>query len=975
MIRLFIEEQELDVNEGFSHQITYAIDDLQNLDSKATAFSKTIVLPGTATNNRLLGNIFEFGNSNQTFEVGANVGYSFNASKSAKARLEVNGLQVIKGVLRLLEIIRDGDLIEYEIAIFGELGGFVSKLGNLRLEDLDFSEYNQAWNVTNIFNSWEFGNEITVPYATFTNISSTSSRLRLIGNYTQFSIGMQIIISGSDVNDGTYTITNITFSPGFPVGRTNVFFNSTVTNDEQTTPFTIEIPRVVSEGAYFPLIDYGNVSTDKLNYSYKAFRPAFFVREYLDKIIKNSGYTWSSSFFNSDFFCRLIIPNNAKALYNKNASKYIDASTVDKDFENTNFSTTLFDNQSWELPYDSYSLNSFSVYINAPTDQFHFINDTAGGANIKTTAKITGNYSSYRASKIGIQLIKSTVADPSTQTILQEVLFENNRTVTNFSFDLTGIETYNVNDTIYVKVVINLRPNFGSTNSYGQINIDKCSLVAETDPPGTFIEYNYGETLIMNDLIPTNIFQKDFFTSILKMFYLMVTEDKQIDKHLVIEPYVGFYNLDPASYLDWSDIIDRSQVIKIKPMSEVNSRYYSLKYKSDSDFYNENYRKKYNEGYGDIIYDNGYEFAKETDTTEVIFAPTPLVGYDGRDKIVSSIFKINNAVEDSVAHIIRIMQVKKITGVEYWNIYGATSNLLEGLTDYPYAGHFDDPDLPAADINFGIPKEIYFPLVSGAIQNNLFNSFYSNHLAEITDKDSRLVTATIKLTEQQIFNLDFGRFIFLDGILYRLQRIVDYSAGELCKVELLRVINAAYGNELNPYEKYTKITFEKNVETGVLLTETLYDFNMIFTGNANSYSSFKIETLQDTYELYLYGGNNIELNYYNLSGQFYQYVLYTLKFEDFGCITSITFAAFSECQYMNNLSLPLLKEIPLLFGNAMGVEINNIIIKLPFLEVWNDIAFSTVYDKNIELTIPANMVSNGNVQDLIANNNVTIIEV
>ena len=46
MIRLFIEDNELDVDQGFSNQITYAIDDLQNLDSKATAFSKTIVLPG-----------------------------------------------------------------------------------------------------------------------------------------------------------------------------------------------------------------------------------------------------------------------------------------------------------------------------------------------------------------------------------------------------------------------------------------------------------------------------------------------------------------------------------------------------------------------------------------------------------------------------------------------------------------------------------------------------------------------------------------------------------------------------------------------------------------------------------------------------------------------------------------------------------------------------------------------------------------
>ena len=112
MVRIFIENQELDVKDDFSHQITYAVDDLKNLDSKSTAFSKTIVLPGTANNNKLLGNIFEFSNSNYN-TAGSNVGYNFNASKSAKVRLEVNGLIVIKGVLRLLEIVVDSKIIEY----------------------------------------------------------------------------------------------------------------------------------------------------------------------------------------------------------------------------------------------------------------------------------------------------------------------------------------------------------------------------------------------------------------------------------------------------------------------------------------------------------------------------------------------------------------------------------------------------------------------------------------------------------------------------------------------------------------------------------------------------------------------------------------------------------------------------------------------------------------------------------------------
>ena len=205
MTRLFLEDNELDLTEGFSNFITYAIDDLRNLDSKATTFSKTIVLPGTARNNALFGNIFDFNQANFTDNALPNVAYNFNASRQARCRIEVNGLQIVKGVLRLMEIIIDGRLVEYECAVFGELGGFVTALGNFRLEDLDFSAYDHTYalsGITGTWNSWNAG-----------------------------------------------------------------------------------------QGYYYPLIDYGGVSTDNINYSYRTFRPALFMREYIDKIITGAGYT------------------------------------------------------------------------------------------------------------------------------------------------------------------------------------------------------------------------------------------------------------------------------------------------------------------------------------------------------------------------------------------------------------------------------------------------------------------------------------------------------------------------------------------------------------------------------------------------------------------------------------------------------------------------------------------------------------
>jgi hypothetical protein len=51
MIKLFVENQEVDVNVSFSTLITYAIDDIKDFGAKNTNFSKTIVIPGTKRNN------------------------------------------------------------------------------------------------------------------------------------------------------------------------------------------------------------------------------------------------------------------------------------------------------------------------------------------------------------------------------------------------------------------------------------------------------------------------------------------------------------------------------------------------------------------------------------------------------------------------------------------------------------------------------------------------------------------------------------------------------------------------------------------------------------------------------------------------------------------------------------------------------------------------------------------------------------
>jgi hypothetical protein len=315
--------------------------------------------------------------------------------------------------------------------------------------------------------------------------------------------------------------------------------------------------------------------------------------------------------------------------------------------------------------------------------------------------------------------------------------------------------------------------------------------ITSNNPTETIV--NYGEDIVIDDTIPKGIFQKDFFASIVKMFNLYVYEDKLVEKKLIIKPFIDFYD---GTKIDWTDKVDRDSVIRIKPMSEFTARYYDYKYKQDNDFYAENYRKKYNEGYGDLIYDSENEFVKEVDSTELIFSSTILYQKTATDKIYSAIYKLSNenTKEDKMDSVIRILQAKKITGRTSWAIKnGIGGSTLASYTAYGYAGHVDDPLNPTDDINWGAPKELFFTTASYTAAN-LFNGYWSEYIAEITDKDSKLLTCSVKLNEVDIYNLDFSKLIYIDGSLWRLNKVLDYNPMDfnVTKVELLKVIELTY---------------------------------------------------------------------------------------------------------------------------------------------------------------------------------------
>ena len=76
----------------------------------------------------------------------------------------------------------------------------------------------------------------------------------------------------------------------------------------------------------------------------------------------------------------------------------------------------------------------------------------------------------------------------------------------------------------------------------------------------------------------------------------------------------------------------------------------------------------------------------------------------------------------------------------------------------------------------------------------MFNGYWSEYVAEITDKDSKLLTVNVLLRDIDIYNLDFGRLVYIDGSLWRLNKINNYNTmtNDTTQVEFLKVIETIY---------------------------------------------------------------------------------------------------------------------------------------------------------------------------------------
>lgn len=158
MIEIIVNNQALEFDE-IDLQITKSIADIREPQQRQSEWSKTITIPGTPNNNKLFNHIFDVNKSITQFQ--------YNPNKKASCLLLVDGAVHLQGFIRLTDIIANDEQISYNITIHGQLSDLFNDIKNLKLSDLDFSEYNHTLNRDNVINSWDTSiivNSTTTPF-------------------------------------------------------------------------------------------------------------------------------------------------------------------------------------------------------------------------------------------------------------------------------------------------------------------------------------------------------------------------------------------------------------------------------------------------------------------------------------------------------------------------------------------------------------------------------------------------------------------------------------------------------------------------------------------------------------------------------------------------------------------------------------------------------------------------------------------
>lgn len=619
LIELNDEMKALDTYDVDPIQLNFSIADIKDISSRNSSYSKTITIPETGNNRVIFNDIGDLNNEGD-----------FNPNLKTRAWVLVDSIVVFKGFLQLRNVITDleSGKRDYQIVIYADNDNFFKEIGDDMLTDLTYTELNHVWDKENIVSSW----------------------------------------TATTDNQGYY-YPLIDYGYNWNLGSINGFQGQQV----------------------------------DVNKMY----PSTNVKYLWDKVFSNVGYTYESQFLNSDVFKNLYIPFNQQNFSRaeiEDTSQYFSVGmTADTSintgivnpplvqlqnpvflgvnripFSNENspygdpdnlYDTTLYQyeapsgfvSQRFVCDFDltfRHGLQLLGIGAGNTVCTIRFkrsknedgldipptANNPTGGRIVPVNGSI--NTIPLNSSNFNLNFGSNVNDDPVrvrgqiSTDILDNTPSFDGRFLKLFPNEKLWVEVTSVGDNSQIRADVGV-PS-------GPIILANYDIFTANTQN---VFYNVLEQIINPDelypysaAIPKKFKQKDFITSIIKMFNLYIEPSKEFDKTLIIEPRDQFYQ--GGEVKDWTKKLDTTQPLNIQILGDTQNNEIKLTYKQDKDFYNEDYFniRTDNEVYGEFSKFLENDFISGTRKVEPEFAATPLVNVDLSTLIIiPQIYKVDNS--------------------------------------------------------------------------------------------------------------------------------------------------------------------------------------------------------------------------------------------------------------------------------------------------------------------------------------------
>jgi hypothetical protein len=517
--------------------------------------------------------------------------------------------------------------------------------------------------------------------------------------------------------------------------------------------------------------------------------PSIYVKKMVDLIFAEAGYRYSSNFFNSATFGKLVLPYAAGTMpVNLSGSNIFAQSTGNlTPFAELTDQTLLFSKDTPAPFYDrpNYWTASSSVFVAPQTDTRWnvTVNFTVSGS-VATTPS---------APYIVCALSIRNITDSTDNAYIGGVVVVKNQ-VASVTFQ-------------DVRIPANTTANIGfRVNNDYTVAAQNFTVLSGSTVQWTCLENptNIG-VLDMRTALPADVKQGDLLQDLQKMFNLHIMADSQDPKLLYIEPWVDFY---ASGAVDWSQKADENAEQILTNGDPNASTNLIFKYKDMGDYLSKTYKQSYplaKEGYGGKLFPTQNFYGKGDKVVETSCG-TLIPASFSTDKIVGRTWDIDGTLASGTVKPLqtgyRLAQYNLVEGQTEWAYqYGVSGNvaLSVGILKMPFISHIDNPYAPTFDLAFEIPRLVYYNAVNASgstinyTNNNLFNKYWKNYVNETVSKEALQLELTMMLSSVDIYQLDFRKPIYYGGIRWRLLEIRDYLVGQMkpCRVTLRRILNLA----------------------------------------------------------------------------------------------------------------------------------------------------------------------------------------